>query len=964
MRESTVSLNNVEKTIRTFFEVADDEKIQSTTKEEVFNDILKDFIEATLKRNDKYKDANLEIGITDIEQTEENQNEKYEITVGNLLSLRIGYDNFFQNKDTIKKVEDTYNFFSTLNTEILKGYKEDNYNDFIPTTKEDEITAYSNYAKDKLLNNQTSLEIDSKEEGTLLTLAQFSRVLTRIERDNYYPENIVDESRDNIIKMAKDNVRDTYYEQGKEKNQEEIAEIEVDYNGKPTSIKVSNLDEIVASNPEILNQYKSLKNSYNTDGSKKEIDEKIAVWNDLTEWVEQKSNLSQDNKEMVLGQLNSYFSSELEKDIVDKVSQNGGIRNLDEARIILGDEVFAKAIDNMEKYNSAKVDLENQNTNEAIKYFNDKQNDVFFKLSDEATQDLVDIIELIEKRRTQDKIRELEDKETEDLRRSIIEDVKKELQENMKDSIDEEEKDKIIEERKERKKTLLEKLKERHEKRKEENYIEEPDEDEIDDIDEPDEQDYEEPKEEKRSVKSKSKKTTKKTIDDENNNSKDKEKVEDKEDVKEDSDERQEESESEKEKSNTTDNKEKDDKINEKEIDDEKDTKTVVDNTKEKEDDTKEKIEKETNEVNKLKSKIDNLNNTIEKLNNRPNLDTNILIDLEQLKAMYSQLLEKNNNDEIEKLKSMIEDLQTKIDEKEIVDKAINDDEVQVENNSEEIEKEDENNKERILDIDNIDEDTIKEEEEKIAENIEEKNNNKVFTKEELEDINKEASEAKEKEEVEEFDPNKIYFDIDGFEDDESEKKEQVELKLDDEELEATNKDEENSNYVEDILNDDIDYSDKDIQKQLDNKTKQIVDDYYSNPDVQERIDDEANKKIDEYFSKEEIQEQYSKLANEIINKYKEKYKDELEMEDLAPEAILKRLEIYNKKIEEIKLQIEEMKKEEVKDNLDEKKQILSEMKQEEKEKNIKVEYASKEESELQKVEQEMKERGQNLGKH
>jgi len=77
MRESTVSLNNVEKAIRTFFEVADDEKIQSTTKEEVFNDILRDFIEATLKRNDKYRDENLEIVISNIEQIEENQNEKY-----------------------------------------------------------------------------------------------------------------------------------------------------------------------------------------------------------------------------------------------------------------------------------------------------------------------------------------------------------------------------------------------------------------------------------------------------------------------------------------------------------------------------------------------------------------------------------------------------------------------------------------------------------------------------------------------------------------------------------------------------------------------------------------------------------------------------------------------------------------------------------------------------------------------
>uniref|UniRef100_UPI00272D7968 hypothetical protein n=1 Tax=Romboutsia ilealis TaxID=1115758 RepID=UPI00272D7968 len=58
---------------------------------------------------------------------------------------------------------------------------------------------------------------------------------------------------------------------------------------------------------------------------------------------------------------------------------------------------------------------------------------VFFKLSDEATQDLVDIIELIEKRRTQDKIKQLEDKETEEFRKRIIEDVKRELQENTKE---------------------------------------------------------------------------------------------------------------------------------------------------------------------------------------------------------------------------------------------------------------------------------------------------------------------------------------------------------------------------------------------------------------------------------------------------------------------------------------------------------------------------------------------------
>jgi len=923
MRESTVSLNNVEKAIRTFFEVADDEKIQSTTKEEVFNDILRDFIEATLKRNDKYRDENLEIGISNIEQIEENQNEKYEITVGNIISMRIGYDNFFQNKDTIKKVEDTYNFFSTLNTEILKGYKEDNYNDFIPTTKEDEMTAYSNYAKDKLLNNQTSLEIDSKEEGTLLTLAQFSRVLTRLEKSNYYPQDIVNESRENIIKMAKDNVRDVYYQQSNENNQEQIAEIEIDYNGNPTNIKVSNLDEIIASNPEILNQYKPLKNSYNSDGSKKEIDEKVMIWNDLTEWVEQKSNLNQDNKEMILGQLNSYFSLELEKDIVDKVSKNGGIKNLDEARIILGDEALTKAIDTMEKTNRARVDLAEQNTNEAIKYFNDKQNDVFFKLSDEATQDLVDIIELIEKRRTQDKIKQLEDKETEEFRKRIIEDVKRELQENTKEPIDEEEKNKIIEDRNERKKSLLEKLKERHEQRKEENYIEEPDEDEIDGIDELDEQDYEEPKEEKRSVKAKNKKATQNTIDDENNNSKENENEKDKEDI----DESQRESEY------------------EKEIDSEKDIKTVVDNTKEKEDDTKEKIDKTNNEVNELKSKIDNLNNTIEKLNNRPNLDTNILIDLEQLKAMYSQLLEKNNNDEIEKLKSMIEDLQTKMDEKEI-----NEDEVQIENNSEE-----------ILDIDNIDEDTIKEEEEKIAENIEEKKSNEVFTKEELEDINKEASESKEKEEVEEFDPNKIYFDIDGLDNDEIEiEKEENIVENNDLNIE----DEEKQNEDIDSILNGIDYSDKDVQKNLNEKTNKVIEEYYSNSDVQNKIDNDAKDKIEEYYSREEVQRYYAKLSNEIIEKYKEQYKDKLQRQDLSPETILNRLEMYNQKIEELKQSIEEIKKSQLKEVLESKSKTLSELKKEEKEKDIKCKYASGEEEELKKVEKEMKERGYILGKH
>lgn len=923
MRESTVSLNNVEKAIRTFFEVADDEKIQSTTKEEVFNDILRDFIGATLKRNDKYRDENLEIGISNIEQIEENQNEKYEITVGNIISMRIGYDNFFQNKDTIKKVEDTYNFFSTLNTEILKGYKEDNYNDFIPTTKEDEMTAYSNYAKDKLLNNQTSLEIDSKEEGTLLTLAQFSRVLTRLEKSNYYPQDIVNESRENIIKMAKDNVRDVYYQQSNENNQEQIAEIEIDYNGNPTNIKVSNLDEIIASNPEILNQYKPLKNSYNSDGSKKEIDEKVMIWNDLTEWVEQKSNLNQDNKEMILGQLNSYFSLELEKDIVDKVSKNGGIKNLDEARIILGDEALTKAIDTMEKTNRARVDLAEQNTNEAIKYFNDKQNDVFFKLSDEATQDLVDIIELIEKRRTQDKIKQLEDKETEEFRKRIIEDVKRELQENTKEPIDEEEKNKIIEDRNERKKSLLEKLKERHEQRKEENYIEEPDEDEIDGIDELDEQDYEEPKEEKRSVKAKNKKATQNTIDDENNNSKENENEKDKEDI----DESQRESEY------------------EKEIDSEKDIKTVVDNTKEKEDDTKEKIDKTNNEVNELKSKIDNLNNTIEKLNNRPNLDTNILIDLEQLKAMYSQLLEKNNNDEIEKLKSMIEDLQTKMDEKEI-----NEDEVQIENNSEE-----------ILDIDNIDEDTIKEEEEKIAENIEEKKSNEVFTKEELEDINKEASESKEKEEVEEFDPNKIYFDIDGLDNDEIEiEKEENIVENNDLNIE----DEEKQNEDIDSILNGIDYSDKDVQKNLNEKTNKVIEEYYSNSDVQNKIDNDAKDKIEEYYSREEVQRYYAKLSNEIIEKYKEQYKDKLQRQDLSPETILNRLEMYNQKIEELKQSIEEIKKSQLKEVLESKSKTLSELKKEEKEKDIKCKYASGEEEELKKVEKEMKERGYILGKH
>ena len=100
MKEGTVSLNNVEKAIRDFFEVADDDQIRITTKEETFNAILRDFIEATIKRNDKYKDQNIEVEISDIESS--NSNEKYEIKVGNILSMKIGYDNFLNNKKTIE----------------------------------------------------------------------------------------------------------------------------------------------------------------------------------------------------------------------------------------------------------------------------------------------------------------------------------------------------------------------------------------------------------------------------------------------------------------------------------------------------------------------------------------------------------------------------------------------------------------------------------------------------------------------------------------------------------------------------------------------------------------------------------------------------------------------------------------------------------------------------------------------
>ena len=46
-----------------------------------------------------------------------------------------------------------------------------------------------------------------------------------------------------------------------------------------------------------------------------------------------------------------------------------------------------------------------QRSDDAIKYFNDKQEDVFFKLSDSATNDLIDIIELVEKRRTEERVK-------------------------------------------------------------------------------------------------------------------------------------------------------------------------------------------------------------------------------------------------------------------------------------------------------------------------------------------------------------------------------------------------------------------------------------------------------------------------------------------------------------------------------------------------------------------------------
>lgn len=918
MKEGTVTLNNVEKVIRDFFEVADDEQIKATTKEETFNAILKDFIESTIKRNDKYKEQNIEVEISDIEQSD--TNEKYEIKVGNILSMKIGYDNFLSNKNTIEKVEDTYEFFSTLNSEILKGYKEDNYKDFIPTTKEDELIAYSNYAKDKILNQKNNIEIDSKEEGTLLTIAQVTRVLTKLEKSNKYPEEVINTSRENLLQKAKGDIQKIYEEQQEVlKKEEPVAEIEVDYNGNPKTIKVSNLDEIVASNPNILEVYKSLKNSYNLDGSKMDIDEKIKIWNDLKEDVENNNRLEEKNKEMIIDNLNSYFSLELEKDIVETVSQNGGIRNLDEARMILGDEVFASAIDTMEKTNRARVDLQNQNTNEAIKYFNNKQDDVFFELSDSATNDLINIIEIVEKRRTEERVKQLENEETEKIRKEIIEKVRKELEENKKEPLDEEKKNEIIEEREEKRKPLLKKIKERAAQK---------------DKEEPEEI-YYEPQ-----VKESKPYTVKEPIEDK--------KVERKENNKNIEDDEKNERENNKSKENREDDgyngrngidgengktgKNGDNGIDGENGKDGKDGNNGIDgksSTKGKEEkdikETSQKLDETNKEIDSLKQKIDDLNNTISELNSKPDLNTNILIDLEQLKSMYKQLLEKENNGENEKIQSMIEELQNKIDllgnNKEELD------ENQLENNEKIID--DENN---VIEGENVSQELNNNEEQEKSENSKEELDENIVKEEsnliedEIVSQGLDNNESQEKINEEEQLENNIKYEDNVIIDNENEQV--VEEK--DDELEVPNE-----QNIEENVQTNIQEGNININEQEENNEEKTP------KDLQREVIDALISNLEQRNQKEleKYEEELNMKADEIIesldpNKYslQQLYDARDHLNKKIEEDVSTRKETLNGYIEFIKESMNEQvsrqeKIQEINTQLEEKKELMQKIK-------------------------------------
>ena len=384
--------------MKNFFEIMLNEERSKSKREEDFNQNIVAFIDATLRKNSRYADSKAQLQVI----TNENGKNEYKVVVDNLLEMELFYDDFFKEKNTPEKFKKCYEFFYSVNESILRAYKEKNYDNFVPTTKEDEITKYLNYTTEKLTSNENKIYIDSAEEAALLTLAQVTKTITSLKAVGL--EKQKDEIRNEVIKEAKTiveiNMNENAFleEAAEEYEKENEVVLELDDNGKPQSIKINKLDEIVAVDPSILSKEKVLNNKFNKDGSKKELDELENLRKLLLNSNEKNTKLNAENKELISSQINSSIDFLETQLIIEK----GSIENLSEARKLLGDEALINMLDRCIERKENTFDLSKEELNPAIKFFNDNIDDVFFKLSDSATKDLTDIMEMIEKRRTDD----------------------------------------------------------------------------------------------------------------------------------------------------------------------------------------------------------------------------------------------------------------------------------------------------------------------------------------------------------------------------------------------------------------------------------------------------------------------------------------------------------------------------------------------------------------------------------
>ena len=675
--------------MKNFFEVILAKGVNDSTREESFNEYLVEFINITLKKNPRFENVKAEIQDTQ----KENGKYEYKIIVDNVLEMSLDYEEFLKEENTPEKFTKCFEFFYDINKSILRAYKEDNFDNFVPTTKEDEITSYATYVKEKLLNDENKIIIDSSEEAVLLTLAQTSKAIKslNISSLNSQKESV----RDSIYRKAKELTEDNIKQSNKdlEDKQNDNVVLVLDNSGIPESIKVNKIDELVALNPELLNKYKPLRNEYNSDGSKKDIDELEALRVKLLNTIRKKTNLNPKNEELLENQVNSF----IDMSQIDLILEKQSIENISDTRKLLGDKLLIDIIDRGISQRNTKLELSNENLNPSIKYFNDNIEDVFFELSEQASKDLNDLMDMIEERRNDERLKNAKD--IEEMEQRILEKLRQELKEQpeQQQPVPEEEKNQIIQERDVKRKGVIERIKENAKNRKKEKEQQEQEEPTENEPELPDPKPYSvvepvEEKERKKENKTKNQKNKSKTSQGEKgdegekgSNGRDGEGGTDGRDGE-----------------NGVNGRDGTDGENGRDGTDGQDGRDGENGHNEKDEETNKKIDETNRQVDDLRDKIDNLNKTIDEMNSKPDLDRSILIGIEQLKSLYKQILEKNDKEETSRLEKMIEDLNNKIEEMKNKEVTVEDEPILPEENINEPIEEEEKEEDKPIDIDEM----------------------------------------------------------------------------------------------------------------------------------------------------------------------------------------------------------------------------------------------------------------------